>query len=249
MTRISRIGTDFFWNADDTDFPDWNGFFYARADETYNNVVGQYSRYLGHVAKWVGGVFETPKTYDQVGVVYEAAPAAQQRDAVAFLQKQLFQTPEWLLDPKVLRLIRPDNGVAAVARLQGNILSSLLGGARLQRMIENEALDRNTYTVANLFEDLRTGIWSEIPARSPVSVHRRNLQKVFVEKMIDLYEPSPATEALRNTDVPSVALGTLRQLRTDLTAAYNDSNDAMSRSHYLDCLERIELALDPARRR
>jgi hypothetical protein len=67
--------------------------------------------------------------------------------------------------------------------------------------------------------------------------------------MIDLYLPSPTTAALRNTDVPSVALGTLRQLRTDLTAAYNASNDAMSRSHYLDCLERIELALDPAGRR
>ena len=222
---------------------------YERADETYNNVVGQYTRYIGHVTKWVGGVFETPKTYDQSGVVYEAAPAAKQRDAVAFLHKQLFQTPEWLLDPKVLSLIRPDNGVAAVARLQDNTLSSLLGSARLQRMIENEARDPNTYTVANLFDDMRTGIWSEISARTPVSVHRRNLQKVFVEKMIGLYQPSPTTAALHNTDVPSVALGTLRQLRTDLTAAYNASNDAMSRSHYLDCLERIELAMDPARRR
>ena len=232
---------------------------YGRADETYNNVVGQYTRYIGHVTKWVGGVFETPKTYDQAGVVYEAAPADKQRDAVAFLHKHLFQTPEWLIEPKVLNLLRPDNGVAAVGRLQENTLNSLLGSSRLQRMIENEALDSKTYTVANLLDDLRMGIWSEVPARTPVSMYRRNLQKTFVDKLVGLYKQSPVVvttpfgisvaPSLRNTDVPSLALANLRQLRTDLTAAYNAANDTMSRAHYLDCLERIEVALDEDRRR
>lgn len=224
---------------------------YGRADELYSNVVGQYTRYIGHVTKWVGGVFETPKTYDQEGAVYEAAPADKQRDAVAFLHKHLFQTPEWLVDPKVLSLLRPDNGVAAIQRLQESTLNSLLGNARLQRMIENEALDAQTYTAANLLDDLRTGIWSETAARTTVSLHRRNLQKVYVDKLIGLYQPAPSAMSpnLRNTDVPSLALGQLRQLRSDLTAAYNAANDTMTRSHYLDCLERIEAVLDRERRR
>lgn len=228
---------------------------YELAAETYNNVVGQYTRYIGHVTKWVGGVFETPKTYDQTGAVYEAAPADKQRDAVAFLHKHLFQTPTWLVEPKVLSLLRPDNGVAAIQRLQENTLNSLLGSSRLQRMLENEALDSKTYTVANLLDDLRTGIWSEIPARSAVSLHRRNLQKVYVDKLIGLYQPPPVPAGitmspnLRNTDVPSLALANLLQLRADLTAAYNAANDAVNRAHFQDCLERIEVALDANRRR
>jgi len=234
---------------------------YDMANETYSNVIGQYTRYIGHVTKWVGGVFETPKTYDQAGAVYEAAPADKQREAVAFLHKHLFQTPEWLVDPKVLNLLRPDNGVAVVGRLQENTLNSLFGPSRLQRMIENEALDPKTYTVANLLDDLHTGIWSELPRRSAISMHRRNLQKTYLDKLIGLYKPLPlaavitspfgvsVTVSLRNTDVPSLALANLRQLRTDLTAAYNAANDTMSRAHFLDCLERIEVALDEDRRR
>lgn len=223
---------------------------FGRADELYNNVVGQYSRYIGHVTKWVGGVFETPKTYDQAGAVYEAAPADKQRNAVAFLHKHLFQTPEWLFDPKVLSLLRPDNGVAAVARLQENTLNSLLSGVRLQRMIENEALNPNTYTVANLLDELRTGIWSEASSRTPVSLHRRNLQKVFLDKLIGLYEPAPnTTPNLRNTDAPSLALSNLRQLRAELSTALNAANDTLSRAHYQDCLERIDSVLEASRRK
>ncbi len=225
---------------------------YERAQELYDNVVGQFNRYIGHVTKWVGGVYETPKTYDQQGMVYEVAPADRQREAIAFLHKHLFQTPEWLFEPKVLRLLKPESGVSALMRLQENTLNSLFSSARLQRMIENETLDPNTYTISQLFEDLRTGIWAEVPARSAVSLHRRNLQKMFIEKVSALAQPSASgsqTPNLYYSDVPSLALATLRQLQADLTAASNAVNDAATRNHYADCLRRIETALEAARRR
>jgi hypothetical protein len=217
---------------------------YNEVEETYNNVVGQFRRYMGHVAKWVGGVYESPKTTDQDGVVYEAAPASRQRDAVAFLNRQLFQTPQWLMDPVILKRIRPDNGVAAITGIQESTLNSLLSNTRLQRMIENEAADPTTYSAANLFDDLRSGIWSELSNGQAISVHRRNLQKVFLDKMITIYkEPADA----KKSDVPSLALATLQQLKTSIGAAAMSSNDSMSRYHLQDCLERIELALDKGR--
>lgn len=228
---------------------------FERTQELYDNVVGQFNRYIGHVTKWVGGVYETPKTYDQPGVVYEVAPAERQREAVAFLHKHLFQTPEWLFEPKVLRLLRPESGVSALLRLQENTLNNLFSPARLQRMIENEALDPKTYTIAQLFDDLRTGIWSELPARSAVSLQRRNLQKMFIDKMSALAQSSYSpvglvqTPNLNYSDVPSLALATLRQLQGDLNAASNVVNDVTTRHHYNDCLRRIESALDAARRR
>ncbi|MBL7774640.1 MAG: zinc-dependent metalloprotease [Saprospiraceae bacterium] len=220
---------------------------YEMAEELYNNVVGQYRRYIGHVTKWVGGVFESPKTYDQPGEVYAAAPPAMQRDAVAFLHRQLFQTPEWLFDAKVLRMLRPDNGVQAVAQIQESTLNSLFAASRLQRMLENETMSRDPYTVAQLFDELRAGIFSELPQQQAVSQQRRNLQKIFVDKMIGLFKPGENSGAasLRNTDVPSLALLTLKRLQTDLAGAANGSGDVRSRSHFLDCLARIEAALEP----
>ncbi len=219
---------------------------YERAQELYDNVVGQFSRYIGHVTKWVGGVYETPKTYDQPGVVYEVAPTERQREAVAFLHKHLFQTPEWLFEPKILRLLRPESGVSTLLRLQENTLNSLFSSARLQRMLENEVLDPKTYTVAQLFDDLRTGIWSELPARSAVSLQRRNLQKMFIEKVSALVKSPNITQTpnLYYSDVPSLALATLQQLKADLMAAINIANDTITRQHYGDCLRRIENALD-----
>jgi hypothetical protein len=221
---------------------------YEEVAEIYNNVVGQYRRYMGHVTKWVGGVFETPKSSDQVGVVYETAPTAMQRDAVAFLNNQLFQTPLWLLNPSILKLIKPENGVVAINRIQENSLNSLFSSDRLQRMIENEAADPNTYSVANLFDDLRSGIWSEMKGDEPISVHRRNLQKIFLEKMIALYKPStPSTAAsfdLKKSDITSVARATLLKLQAEIGQAAATTNDTMSRYHLQDCLSRIESTFD-----
>ncbi len=221
---------------------------YERAQELYDNVVAQFNRYIGHVTKWVGGVFETPKTYDQPGIVYEVAPAERQREAVAFLHQQLFQTPAWLFEPAVLRLLKPESGVSALLRLQENTLNSLLSPPRLQRMFENEALDPKTYTVAQLFDDLRTGIWSELSSREPVSLQRRNLQKMFIDKMGKLIQLSPTAEVRQNTplyysDAPSLALATLTQLQAELKVASNTVRDAASQRHYLDCLRRIEAVL------
>jgi len=220
---------------------------YEEAEETYNNVVGQFRRYMGHVTKWVGGVFETPKSSDQAGVVYEAAPADMQRNAVKFLNQELFQTPTWLIEPSIQKLIKPDNGVASISRIQEGTLNSLFSTDRLLRLIENEAADPKTYTMPNLFDDLRTGIWSELSAGQSISVHRRNLQKVFLTKMIALYKPSPAGPNAgfdpAKSDIPSVALANLMQLKTIISTAMFATNDSMSRYHLQDCLGRIEDAL------
>ena len=64
--------------------------------------------------------------------------------------------------------------------------------------------------------------------------------------MIDLYRPGQGSPGnhLRKTDVPSLALSTLMQLQTEAQAGYRAYNDTASRSHFLDCANRIESALD-----
>jgi hypothetical protein len=46
---------------------------------------------------------ETPKMVDEQGPVYEIVPEAKQREAVDFLNKQLFATPAWLINQDIFK--------------------------------------------------------------------------------------------------------------------------------------------------
>jgi hypothetical protein len=225
--------------------PEWTkeeaeDFDYVK--EMYGSCFDQYRRYVGHVTKWVGGIFETPKTSDQQGAVYEPAPTALQKDAVAWLHRHLFQTPYWLLDAKVLPLIRPDQGVSALTSLQASTIDRLLESSRLLRMIETKASFPNAYGVYELFDDLRNGICSEWRTGESISVHRRNLQKALVEKVIAISKA--ADNDSKRSDIVSAARGNLTTMRTTLRAALPRVTDRASRFHLEDCLARIEKALD-----
>ena len=238
---------------------------YTELNEMYTQVVNQYRRYMGHVTKNIGGIYETPKTYDQTGAVYEPTPAKTQRDAVTFLNRQLFATPTWLLDPTTLSLIRPGSGVELIRQTQEATLVSIYDYSRMQRLIESNASNKTAYSLEDLFTDLQKGIWSELSARKPIDNFRRNLQKVYVERMILMLDPPagiasapspyssqffPASAASpvadpKKSDVISLTRAHLMQLKAEITAALPAYADKMSRYHLQDVIARINKGLDP----
>jgi hypothetical protein len=237
---------------------------YTMLNEMYLQVVGQYRRYMGHVTKNIGGIYETPKTYDQEGVIYDPTPADIQREALIFLNTQLFETPTWLLDRKVLSYIRPGSGVEQIRSYQETTLNSLFDYARMQRLIESSAANPKAFSLEDLFAGVQKGVWSELGTRKPIDNFRRNLQKVYVEKMAALVNPSstptvqfnfsspffpaspPSPEAdPKKSDVISIARGHLNELKNEVTAALPAYTDKMSRYHLQDVLARLNQALDP----
>jgi hypothetical protein len=246
---------------------DWykeEGEKYTKLNEMYNQVVGQYRRYVGHVTKNIGGIYETPKSYEQAGVVFEPTPKKIQKDAVAFLNKQVFETPGWMLNPDVLAKIRPGSGVEQLRGIQEATLNSIYDYSRMQRLIETSATNANGYSLDEMFTDVRAGVWSELRSKKSIDVYRRNLQKVHVEKMIALLNPTgpapvgfsfnspffPAPPASpiadpKKSDVISVTRAHLSALRSEITAALPGTTDKMSRYHLQDVVVRINQALDP----
>jgi hypothetical protein len=75
---------------------------YSQIQERYGQVLGQWNRYTGHVATNIGGVYWTRRRQDQAGPPYLPVPEATQRRAMDFLDRQVFQTPEWMLDADIL---------------------------------------------------------------------------------------------------------------------------------------------------
>jgi hypothetical protein len=230
-----------------------SGEDYEELNGLYNSLTGQFRRYMGHVTKNVGGIYETPKTYDMAGNIYEVVPSSIQKEAVTFLNEQLFTTPKWLLDQNILSKIKPENGVEAIKSIQDGTLSSLLSGDRLVRLVETSTQQKNNYSVDELMSDLRKGIFSEIRINAPIDVFRRNLQKLFVSKLIETMATDKNNTTsfngrrivLMDTDIPSIARGQLNELKSQLRVAAINTPDRLTKFHLNDLVARIENAMKP----
>jgi hypothetical protein len=239
--------------------PEWTkeeGDDYGNLSQMYGQVVGQFNRYMNHVVRNVGGYHETYKSVDQDGLVFEPTPRATQKEAVAFLHKQLFETPTWLADNNILNRINAPTG-NQIGTIQDNVLGSLLGTSRLNNMVQAGNRFENTYSIDEFYTDLKKGIFSELPARKPIDNYRRNLQKGYVDRMIGLLNPTPTgTSSLggfslsfgpdvRKSDISSLTRAHLSALRSEIAAAAPQMTDKMSRYHLEDLADRIRRALDP----
>lgn len=240
--------------------PEWlneQGENFENLNEVYENLLGQFSRYMGHVVTYVGGIYTDYRTTDQSGNVYTVVPKPLQKEAMGFLQKNLFTTPTWLLDKNILDKVSSPNS-DRISALQDTWLGSLLSTSRLQRLISSANREANAYRIEEFMDDLRSGIWSELATRKPIDVYRRNLQKAFVERLGNIVNPpsgpgggggifiiiGPFVDTKKN-DIISVAKGNLRTLKAQIVAALPSYTDRMSRYHLQDLNERIEEVLNP----
>ena len=247
--------------------PDWTreaNKDYSSLEELYGQLTAQFGRYMGHVAKNIGGIMTTPKTVEQQGTVVEFVSKAKQKEAMAFLQSQLFKTPKWIINPQVTNLIDDNSPLTTISRLQDPTLTRLLSNSNITKLLRFEAEDPNAYTATEMLSDLKKGIYGELTSRQPIDIYRRNLQKSFVEKLIGIVDPEnsgtisfviPAqgrgfggsTAYSKTTDVMSIAKMQLRSLATDIKAALPSYKDAASRAHLQDELDRINMALNPGK--
>jgi len=247
------------WTREETDK-------YENLSEMYSQLVAQFSRYMGHVVKNVGGVQETFKSIEEKGDVYEATPKVTQKEAVFFLNKQLFQTPTWLLDKDILNKFSNPAGTDLVSSTQVSVLNGLLSGQRINRLVNNtNRFGSTTYTADEMLEDLRSGVWSELTSKKPIDNYRRILQKAYVEALVNILNPiTPATTivitpsrgsnlggppSLVNTDVFSIVRAHLISLRNMINTSLPGITDKMSRYHLQDVSERIKDGLDPKNNR
>jgi hypothetical protein len=233
---------------------------YSSLREMYTQLRDQFAMYMSHVAKYVGGIMETPKVVEEKGPVYEIVPKAKQKEAVDFLNRQLFTTPSWLINNEIFDRTG-ESAIRTIGTVQENVLSNrLLASTTLSKLIDAEAaLGSNAYTMAELFSDLKNGIWSELPAKKKIDVYRRNLQKSYIAAMegllntgggntggaiIILFGAGPGVN-IEKSDIKSLVRAHLVALRSEARTAAGTIPDPMSRYHLQDIVARIDKALDP----
>jgi hypothetical protein len=112
------------------------------------------------------------------------------------------------------------------------------------RMVENESFNgADAYTVLEMLEDLRSGIFSELYRGQAVDAYRRNLQRTYVElatnKIAELEVKENKDSNIIISDVIPLMRSELQQLQTDINSRRYRASDKMSRIHWNDLLARI----------
>jgi hypothetical protein len=253
IANLKRIVPNLIqWSAE-------NGKDYGDLEELYGQVLVQWNRYSGHVKSNIGGVYETFKSYEQEGSVFTPVPKHIQKDAMVYLQKQTFSTPTWLLDQSVLKRIEHAGSVDRIRNYQVNLMNQLLDPSRIARLIEAESImGKETYTPLDLFTELRMGLWSELTSGKLIDTYRRNLQRAFIERLEYLMNEEPTIPSantrsmvgytpidVSQSDIRPIARAELKNLKTQIAQSMGKVSDRMTRYHLEDCIQRINLILDP----
>ena len=240
------------------DWTDKEGEDFQDLRDLYQQIFNQFNRYMGHVIANVGGIYENYKTTDQKGAVYSHVSKSYQKKCIQFLNEQLFQTPNWMIDYEISNKIETTGITNRIRKTQVNNLNKLLDFARLARMIENEAINKDAYSIVEMMSDVQNGLWSELNTNSKISVYRRSLQKSYVERLgylmhtntselkgSDKYSLIRTKVNVGQSDMISVCRGKLEELRSLIKKKLPYYKDANSKYHLKDILFRIDEVLDP----
>jgi hypothetical protein len=215
-----------------------SGEFYEDLTELHGQVLTQWRRYAGHVAAHIGGVYDNPRSADQPGEVFTPVPRMKQVEAMAFLQREFFRTPQWWLSAPVLDRVESQGALSRLAGAQGSLLDMLLREGRLGRIQHQETLFGNkAYTTQEHFRQLLNGIFDDWE-KSGADPARRALQVAFTDKLIKLVADGKA-----NTDALAQARLTLTRISDMMAKPAQRHGDPVIRAHAADIHARIKKAL------
>ena len=128
---------------------------------------------------------------------------------------------------------------AIIATGQQAMVSTLMDGARVERMVESafKVGEKNSYTVVEHYNTITNAVFSELTEGKDISGLRRDLQRFQLEGLMIQHS---APSGLISEDVRMVAGAQIRRLKQLLTnAARNGGLNAMTKAHLADLLERI----------
>jgi len=241
------------------DWTEEEGQDFSQLNEIYGNIIGQWGRYMGHVASNIAGVYEDHKTFEQDGAVYSPVAVEDQKRAMDFLSQHAFTPPSWAYNKEIISRINQADFVDTFRGRQVSVLNNILNPQRLARLIEYDFRSDNSYSPYEFMDDVRTSVWTELSGGSAINVYRRNLQRGYIERLEDLMtEELPTIPArfrerigwtqvnVSQSDIRPMVREQLETLQSDVNSAINRTNDRATVVHLKDVERRIDDILDPS---
>lgn len=204
----------------------------------YDQVLNQRNRELNHVIGVVGGVVQNNLRFGDGDVVFSPVPAEKQQAAVKFLIANGLKTAPYLVAPDILQRLEPTGAADRILDAQRRLLSGLLNETRVRRMYETVASDPKAYSPNQMMKDLHAALWTSELAKDQVALdlYQRNLQRAYVELLINQVEKSTA-----GSDLSGLARSELELIASEST---NHPINDVSKQHINDIKARIKIALE-----
>lgn len=218
-------------------------------ERMHQATIIQYQRYVMHVANNIGLYTWTPKTVEQKGTVVGFIPKDKQKEAVKFLNDQLFETPHWLNDKEIFSLIG-GKGAFLPSDIQRDVINWIINFSNYIAMYFFQTEHpKEAYSFDELLTDLEKGIWKELSAQTPIDIYRRNLQKIYAERLIQYSIPrapdqDPFSKIKLSNDYFSIFQVHMRNIVNDINKALPKYEDEKSRLHLIAIRNRLKQALD-----
>lgn len=229
---------------------------FSLLSDSYDDVLGQWSKIMGHVANIPGGVLIDRKVFGSTGPAYSSIPPQRQKDAIAFLGENVFITPSWLIDERIAQLLTPTDVAQRISRMQVRVLNTMVSADKMLRLLDQQArFGGQSYSVIQLLDDTEKQLFTEIAGKRPTDYYRRNLQRSFVDMLIERAKKPGGVVSFGafavffrlpntyDTDVRAICRSRLKQLQKKLQAAR--PTDEMTIAHFEDLDLQIKSALDP----
>jgi hypothetical protein len=221
---------------------------YTAMRKTYTGVRLQYARYLFHVLKNVGTWYWTPSTVEQVGKPFWTFPdKKKQEEALQFINDYFFETPDWLFNTKMFSLAMEGSDVIGLYKLQEPFVHELMGPSMWNALVFNETNQSKdkAYSYDQLLTRIEQYIWKELETTKPIDMPRRNLQKIYVFKLMHFLFLSKGGD-MDMADLSTVLRQHIQTMlkRLEQSLVRYKNTDQQSYAHLEDLRDRLKANLE-----
>ena len=199
---------------------------FSDLEELYDELLAVYRRYIFHVIGVIGGVNQTLINTNQNGsYAYVNVNKHEQKKALDFLDKELWDTPTWLLNKDIISQFNNSDGLYKIEAMHERALNSLLSNTRLNRMLSSDnSIKGDGLKYYELFDNLFESIFQKV---SPTDQIKRNLQISFAKKISELI-----TEEDLKDGIKSKALSMKQKINKISERKSRSSNNDIVKDHF-----------------
>ncbi len=234
---------------------------FVKPDQSYQELRGRYNTLLyqrldmaGSLSRYIGGVYVDRNFPAQQANVkpFTPVPADYQKKALALISKYIYAPNAFTADSALFPYLqlqrrsyeffgntedpKPQNNIMM---LQGNTLDFLLHPVTLKR-INNSGLYGNTYSLAEMMNDLTKDIFSADLATN-VNLYRQNLQTMYVEDLSDILQDEHYYDYASKAGV----LASLKKIKALMATAV--STNEQTKAHRSNIIFMVDKALDTSK--
>lgn len=217
--------------------PEWNyeeGDMDVNLQTAYKSLRAQFARYCDHVRSYIGGMYHNYKSAEEQGPVYTPVDRTTQRRALAWLNRNLFKEPVWLISPAYVRRLSrvPENLILNTGCDTIDDLTS----AMIINLISKHSYLPGSYKPMEYVNDLVGYLFSSTASGEKVNLWTKTLQRRAINNFVKAWRVTLIDEQR------PYCLAALQKIRSRLQAAH--PADADTRAHYQDLLMQIKLGME-----